>query len=78
MPEVRRYFHQDRINYPRGTPCQRRFRKITSLVGDPRTFPAQPSQFLNTRRSLELAKRTPVQWLVYSCIYVIIGLISKF
>jgi len=32
MPEVRRYFHQDRLNYPRGTPCQRRFRTMTRLV----------------------------------------------
>ena len=34
MPEVRRYFHQDRLNYPRGTPCQKRFRTIARLAGD--------------------------------------------
>ena len=34
MPEVRRYVHQDRLNYPRGTPCQKRFRTLARLVGD--------------------------------------------
>ena len=60
MPEVRRYIHQDRINYPRGTPCQRRLRKVTSLVGDQCTFSTTSLIYLHNQSVDDLRRLSTV------------------